>query len=374
MIRRDCLKILGANLLTAGAVAPAAALASGAFVPGAARAMVPVNLADSARPLWQAWKATHLDATGRVIDRLQGDSSHSEGQGYGMVLATEFNDPEAFAAMFGWTEMHLKQRGDGLLSWRWLPGTLNAVPDRNNASDGDLFYAWALLRAARAFGDQRYLDRAVQVAQDLAAACIVRNPADRDRLVMLPASVGFAHDDAISVNPSYYMPLAMREVAAGTGVSALGVAAQDADALLATLAGGGLIPDWVDISPAGMGPSARMSANSGYEALRVPLFLIWSGMSEHPAVRQAASVYGRTVTPGAPVPTVMEPASGVVLESSPDAGYRALAGLVTCSVRAPGSVGADMPPYSTRQPYYPATLQMFAMIAANQILPECVPL
>lgn len=363
MIRRDCLK-----LLAAAAVMPTAMFAT------RADAMVPVDLSETARPVWDAWKATHLDATGRVIDRLQGNSSHSEGQGYGMVLATEFNDADAFAAMYGWAEAHLTQRSDSLLSWRWLPDTMNAVPDRNNASDGDLFYAWALVRAARRFGDRRYLDRATQIAQDLAANCIVRNPADRDRLVMLPASVGFAHDTSISINPSYYMPLAMREVSAATGVASLGTVAQDADALLATLAGGGLIPDWIDISSTGMVPSERMPANSGYEALRVPLFLIWSGMSGHPAVRQAASVYGRTVTPDAPVPTVLEPASGVVLEASPDAGYRALAGLVTCSARAPGTIGADMPPFSPHQPYYPATLQMFAMIAANQILPECVPL
>ncbi|HPD93113.1 MAG TPA: glycosyl hydrolase family 5, partial [Pararhodobacter sp.] len=77
--------------------------------------------------------------------------------------------------------------------------------------------------------------------------------------------------------------------------------------------------------------------------------------------------------PGVPVPTRVDPASGSVLEASNDPGYRALAALVSCA-GATGSVGSDMPPFDPSQPYYPATLQMFAMIAANQVSPECVPI
>jgi len=85
-----------------------------------------------------------------------------------------------------------------------------------------------------------------------------------------------------------------------------------------------------------------------------------------------AALYARTVTPGQPVPTVVEPLSGVVLESSPDPGYQALAGLVACA-DVP-MLGATMPPFVAEQPYYPATLHLFAMIAAHATLPECVPL
>jgi endoglucanase len=69
-----------------------------------------------------------------------------------------------------------------------------------------------------------------------------------------------------------------------------------------------------------------MSPNTGYEALRVPLFLIWSRLPQHNAVRRMAAVYERTVQPGVGAPTVIEPLSGVVLETSGDLGYQALAG------------------------------------------------
>lgn len=326
----------------------------------------------AARPLWQAWRDRFLRADGRVVDTLQGQASHSEGQGYGMVLASYFNDADAFARMFQWTERNLAIRSDPLLAWRWLPDAVNAVPDRNNASDGDLFYAWALVRAAARFDDRTYLTRATEIAEALAATCIVAMPGAAGRTLLLPAQFGFNTDARVTINPSYYMPLAMREVAAVTGVSALAVCAQHGEALLDQLAQAGLVPDWVDITAEGARASDTMSPNTGYEAMRVPLFLVWSRAPRHLAVRRMAAIYARTVQPGINVPTVLEPVSGSVLESSGDAGYQAVAGLVTCT-EATGP-GARIPPFTPDQPYYPATLHLFAMIAAHETLPECVPL
>ncbi len=330
------------------------------------------DIAKVAGPVWQAWKSAFLTPEGRVIDTLQQNASHSEGQGYGMVLATYFDDADAFRRMFQWTERHLAIRPDPLLSWRWLPAQANPVPDRNNASDGDLFYAWALVRAATRFGERSYLRRAQEIADALAADCIVEMPDASGSTVLLPAVHGFVHDGRLTINPSYYMPLAMRELAIATGVSALAACAQTGDGLLDTLARDGLMPDWVDISAQGIAPSERMPANTGYEALRVPLFLIWSRMEGHLAVRRMASLYERTRQPGLGVPTVIEPLSGVVLESSDDPGYQALAGLAVCSSQR--ALGAPIPPFTSAQPYYPATLQLFSMIAVTETSPECVPI
>lgn len=359
MIRRELLAGLG-SLGLAGMMGQRA-LAFG-----------PVDLSTTARPIWDAWKSTFLYSDGRVVDTLQKQASHTEGQGYGMYLATVFRDAAAFASMYQWTERHLAIRQDALLAWRWLPGESNPVPDRNNASDGDLFYAWALVRAAQAFDNRAYLTRAQEIANALALACIVPMPGASDRTIFLPASAGFSHDTHLTINPSYYMPLAMRELAAATGVSQLAICAQHGEALLNDIAADGLVPDWVDISAGGVRASATMSANTGYEALRVPLFLIWSRLPQHNAVRRMAAVYERTVQPGVGVPTVIEPISGVVLETSADLGYQALAGLTMCTSR--GTTGATIPPFSPAQPYYPATLQLFAMVAANETMPECVPL
>ncbi len=330
------------------------------------------DLARTARPLWQAWKDAFLASDGRVIDTLQDQASHSEGQGYGMVLATYFDDADAFRRMFQWTERTLAIRPDPLLAWRWLPGQANPIPDRNNASDGDLFYAWALVRAAAIFGERSYLRRAQEIADALAESCIVGMPGNPDRKVLLPAVHGFSHDGRLTINPSYYMPLAMRELAVATGVSTLATCAQMGETLLDALAREGLVPDWVDITAQGMVPSEMMPANTGYEAVRVPLFLIWSRLESHMAVRRMATHYERHLKPDGGVPMVIEPMSGVVLETSDDPGYRAVAGLTICS--SARELGAAIPPFTSDQPYYPATLQLFAMIAVQEKSPECVPI
>ena len=325
-----------------------------------------------ARLVWESWMSAFLKPDGRVVDTLQQHSSHSEGQGYGMLAATMFNDEAAFRQMYRWTEQQLAVRPDALLAWRFLPDQANPIPDSNNASDGDLFYAWALVRAAARFNDRSYLQRAAEIAQALEASCIRPMPGASDKLIFLPAAFGFTHDTHLSVNPSYYMPLAMRDVAAATGVTALALCAQHGEALLEEIARDGLVPDWVDISERGVIASEALSANAGYEAIRVPLFLIWSRLQQHMAVRRMATVYERNMQPGLQAPTVLEPVSGVVLETSADPGYQAVAGLVVCSARQ--DVGALIPPFSAEQPYYPATLQLFSMFAANETMPECVPL
>ncbi|MCB1398195.1 MAG: glycosyl hydrolase family 5 [Rhodobacter sp.] len=366
MNRRHFLSLMGAT----PALAAAGFGASGASAQGL---LATANLAETAWPVWEAWKTAYLQSDGRVVDRLQRQASHSEGQGYGALLATEFGDHDAFRRITGWAEANLSVRGDGLLAWRYLPGETTPVPDLNNASDGDLFYAWAHVRAAQRFNERRYLTRALQSAQSLAQLCIVANPAQTGETIFLPGAHGFVHDDRVVFNPSYIMPLAMREVAVATGVAELALAAQHAEAILLRLAQAELVPDWVQAGARGMAPALGFSTNAGYEAMRIPLYLVWSGLNRHPAVMQMVRVYDRTVQPGVPVPTIIEPASGAVLEASNDPGYRALAALVSCAGSA-SQVGSDMPAFDPAQPYYPATLQMFAMIAANQVTPECVPI
>lgn len=351
-------------------LAAAPALAGGPAL--AQLAPATTDLTQTALPVWEAWKSGYLQPEGRVVDRLQRLASHSEGQGYGMLLAAEFGDQEAFQRMLGWTEGHLAVRPDALLAWRWLPDATAPVPDTNNASDGDLFFAWALVRAARRFNEPRYLDRAAETATALVARCLLPSPADPSQTLFLPAAFGFVHDDRAVVNPSYLMPLAMREVAAATGAAELALAAVHGEALITRLAQDGLVPDWVQVSPDGFAPAEGFSANAGYEAIRVPLFLVWSGQPAHPAVTNMMRLYDRTVVPGQPVPTIIEPVSGVVIEASPDPGYRAVAGLIGCA-GDPGQIGARIPPFDPAQPYYPATLQMFAMLAANSVMPQCLP-
>ncbi|WP_241524049.1 glycosyl hydrolase family 8 [Oceaniglobus indicus] len=328
---------------------------------------------------WAAWKAAYLDESGRVIDALQQGASHSESQGYGLYLAALFGDDAAFDAIYGWTETNLAIRSDALLAWRWLPGVTGAVPDRNNASDGDLFYAWALVTRGQRDGDAALMDRARAIANDLVAACVTESPDGSGRLVLKPAAQGFERDGGIVINPSYYMPRAMRDVARATGARALATCAADGAAIMAALAREGLVPDWVEITPDGMKIPDDREERNGYEALRVALFLIWSGESDHPAVTMQARAYRRatatrpSTSDSAPYATVFDPRNGDVIEASHHVGYSAVAALAECA--ASDVPGSAIPFYRTRdQAYYPATLHLMALIAQITATPECVPI
>lgn len=338
-------------------------------------AAVPAQNADPhpLHPAWAAWKAAVMTPEGRIVDALQQGASHSESQGYGLLLAATLGDAAAFDAIDSWTTAHLAVRPDALLAWRWLPDAAAPVPDLNNASDGDLFYAWALVRAAVTLNRPDLIPRATAIAGALAATCIVAHPDGSGRQVLTPAAAGFQRETGLVFNPAYLMPLALREVAAATGVAALRICASDGLSILSDLAATGLMPDWIELRPEGAVPAADLSDAHGYDALRVPLFLIWSGDADHPAVtgQARADAAGQVAWGGAP--TRMDRFTGRVLELSPDPGYAAIRRLTACAA-TPQQTGSFVPAFATDQPYYPATLHLMTLLAQTETLPRCVPL
>lgn len=316
---------------------------------------------------WANWKAAFLRPNGRVIDALQQDASHSEGQGYGMLLAAFADDARAFARMHDWTERHLAVRQDPLLAWRWLPNVEAHVSDYNNASDGDLFYAWALLEGSVRFDVPAYRDRAEEIARFLAVSCIrpdPRNPAGR---LFLPAAERFGNADLRIINPSYIMPRAMHALSDAFDVSELGRAATDSIDLIGDLARQGPVPDWVEIDADGVRPAQDLPRKSGYDAIRVALYLVWSGRSYHPAVARAAALH---MSAGGPETATVFALDGQASQRSSYPGYAAIAALALC---ADGAY-APIPPADAAQPYYPATLHMLALHAACAGAPKCLPL
>jgi len=325
-------------------------------------------------PLWNAWREEYLEVSGRVVDVPQGRASHSEGQGYGMLLAAELGDEDAFRRMSDWTDANLAIRDDSLLAWRWQPDVPGRVADINNASDGDLFYAWALVRGAARFGEPHWRLRATKIAEDLARKCIAMRPDRPDRPVLLPAAHGFVDDSGIILNPSYMMPRALREVAEATGVTQLALTAQAGLDLMSEIARVRLVPDWLKLTPSGITNADNFSSNMGYEALRVPLFLAWSGERNHPALLRAADAWRSALAQGSATqtPTVLDADTGAVLETSGNQGYLAIAALVNCAVSR--STGSRMPAFTPYQPYYPGTLQMFAILAQRAEYSSCLPI
>jgi endo-1,4-beta-D-glucanase Y len=149
---------------------------------------------------WEGYRQAFIRDDGRVVDSGNQGISHSEGQAFAMLLATGNGDRESFDRLWHWTRGHLGVREDGLFAWKWQPG--EGVTDSNNASDGDLMLAWALLRAARRWGEPAY----ARAGRDIAAALRRKLVRVTDHgTVLLPGARGFEHAGRITVNLSYWV-------------------------------------------------------------------------------------------------------------------------------------------------------------------------
>lgn len=307
---------------------------------------------------WSDWKDRFLSADGRVIDDGNGGISHSEGQGFGALLAQANGDRSAFELIEAWTREHLLVRQDHLMAWRWRDETGVAAEDQATATDGDLFRAWALLRASRDSGWQDWADQAGKIAHDIAVLCLRPDPRVPESPLLTPGSAARAEKDRVLINPSYIMPRALRELGAEFAHPQLIAAADHGETVLSELASIGFVPDWVDVIPEGYAAPLEHEFKSGYDALRVALYLVWSGNFAHPAVARGAEglAKGALMQHVAVVTTI----DGDVRESSDMPGYKAIAALASCAWVKKSKDGLR------DQPYYPATLELLARVAARE--------
>lgn len=234
---------------------------------------------DLRRADWAVFRENCVAPDGRVIDTGNGNISHSEGQGYAMLFAVAYGDRARFESIWEWTQKNLQTRpGDKLLSWLWKPdgsGSGGAVTDPNNASDGDLLVAWALVRAGKLWGDFSYTRSALEILADLRRLNIV----DLDgRPTMLPGTIGFKKDDGLLLNPSYFIFRAFRELEEtfpNAGWAEL--AASGRDLVGAARFGEFRLPtEWVFTKPSSaLEPAAGFAPDFGYNAIRIPLYIFW---------------------------------------------------------------------------------------------------
>lgn len=231
--------------------------------------------AQSWTSFWRSYIARFMDSQIRVIDHDTGDRTTSEGQAYGMFFALVANDHTHFDGLLRWTEANLAG-GDltnHLPAWEWGRNKENqwAVLDANSASDADIWMAYTLLEAGRAWKEPRLTQIGAAMAHQIAAKEVAQVP-DLGAMV-LPGSAGFQHGDSYRLNASY-VPLQLilglshflphgpwAKVAAAT------------PALIRASAPRGFVSDWIDFDTY---PGAPPSDSVGsYDAIRVYL---WTGM------------------------------------------------------------------------------------------------
>ncbi len=340
--------------LCAGAAAFAAAAPLGA----AARAAEPVH---PRRAEWEAFKTAFVTPAGAVRDSGNRGISHSEGQGYGMLLAVAFDDPAAFLGLWRWTRETLRVRDDALFAWKWDPAT-GRVEDPNNASDGDLLIAWALLRAHARWGEPAWRDEARRIMADLAARCVLHRDTGP---LLLPGAEGFLREAGVVVNPSYWVFPALARLAVEDPEGPWAALFASGEALLDAFAGAGLglPPDWCLVGDR-LGPAEGFSYAFGFDAIRVPLYHRWAvpALRARPRLAPVAA-WARRHGSAARTPATIDLGTGAVAPYPLSAGGQAVLLLAEATVEG---AAPRLPRWRDDLDYYSAVLLLLTRLAATE--------
>lgn len=314
---------------------------------------------------WDCFKARFLTAEGRIRDTGNQDISHSEGQAWGLLLAAQAGDETAFTSILRWTHANLGIRPDHLLAWRYRPGARGGVDDLNNATDGDLYHAYALLVAHRRWPDRGHLNMARLISDDIIRLNVRRvGP----RLVLLPGAVGFESAGHVEVNPSYYAFKVLDALAEAFPGRCWAELASQGDALLreARFGAFGLPPDWLRISrlDGALTPVAGRGERFGYDAIRVPLNLAWAGRGGHPVIHATARFWSNPAFPH--VPAWIRLSTAEISPYAAGAGALAIAWLVLAQRSGWGNVSA-LPRCTASTSYYDAVLTLLVRQAWSDL-------
>jgi endoglucanase len=304
---------------------------------------------------WSAYKGRFLRSDGRIVDDANGNISHSEGQGYGLLLAYLAGSRADFDLIWTFTQNELLIRDDHLAAWKWDPASNPHVTDINNATDGDILIAYALALAGRSWGDRKLLQSAIDMVKALDRVALVR---DQGNALLLPGASGFSRKDRPDgpvVNLSYWVfeafPLFTRldpqgkwSDVAETGIRLLHQAAFGPRRLP---------PDWLSLS--GRPTPAKGFPNQfGYNALRIPLYLVRAGIDDDAALQRLAA--GMTIDGDV---GVVDLPTGAVEQKLDDPGYRIIPALASCFAGGP-AVPRDLMAFVPTS-YFPSTLHLLAL-------------
>jgi endoglucanase len=224
--------------------------------------------------LWRSYAAAFMDSQVRVIDRDGADRTTSEAQAYAMFFALVANDRARFDSLLRWTELNLAA-GDlaaHLPAWLWGRRADRdwGVVDANSASDADVWMAYTLLEAGRAWKQPRYSELGARLAARIAADEVVDIP--KVGTVLLPGAAGFHRGESYRLNASY-LPLQLflrlgRLLPDGPWQKV----AATIPLVVARSAPHGFATDWVEYAS---DDGFRPSTVGSYDAIRVYL---WAGL------------------------------------------------------------------------------------------------
>ena len=295
-------------------------------------AIEPVKIAGTvSADNWEAYRSRFVQSDGRVVDNANGDISHSEGQGYGLILALAAEDRGTFEKIWNFTLTEFLIRDDGLAVWKWDPTATPHVTDRNNATDGDILIAYALGRAGIHWKDDRYMKAAQRLAAAIGKTAIGR---EGESLFLLPGAKGFGaaeRPDGPVVNLSYWVFEAFPVLSSlAPEFDWSGVWRNGLVLLQQATTGKTRLPaDWLSIR-ARLQPRTAdgFPPEFGYNSLRIPLYLLRAGMTDMDWLR-AVDQRWKSGGEGVAVVNVL---TGEVRERLTDQGYVAMSAALSCAL------------------------------------------
>lgn len=316
---------------------------------------------------WSAYKAKFLDASGRIVDNGNGGISHSEGQGYGLLLAYLANSPSDFEQIWSFTRTELLLRDDGLAVWKWDPSTTPHVKDINNATDGDLLIAYALALGGAQWQRMDYVEAAARMARAVLNHTVI---AASGRTIFLPGVLGFRaedRDDGPVVNPSYWLFEAMPVMKLLAPSDQWDKLTQSGLAILKDLGIGPtkLPPEWASLRQKPKA-STGFEPQFSYNAIRVPLYLVRGDVQDSDLLRRIMN----GMVDGNGVVSIIDLPSGKPVEQLKDPGYQIVHDLAECVLdgkRLPQTAQQFQPEF-----YYPATLQLLSLAYVRENRPTCL--
>lgn len=232
---------------------------------------------------WETFKKDYVTFDGRVIDFKKNAASHSEGQGYAMLLSVMNDDKETFDKLWLWTRENIEKRADNLFAWLWgeaADGEWKII-DYNNAADGDILISWALLQASEKFNEPEYKTASRIINEDIRKYLI---DASTGYTLLLPGAFGFRTDAGVRVNPSYFIFGAFEDFSASEGTLWGNFLSENALRFIKEnrFSSYQIPADWLfyDSALKAWGPQPAAAAEFSYDAVRIPLYLAMSGKTE----------------------------------------------------------------------------------------------
>lgn len=319
---------------------------------------------------WAAYRSAFLDSNGRIVDTGNDDISHSEGQGYGLLLSVAADDRATFAQIWTFTLTQLLIRDDGLAAWKWVPGADPHITDINTATDGDILIVQALYKAAERWGMDRYRAHARKMATAIAKTLIVQQG---NLMLILPGSQGFSaseRPDGPVVNLSYWIYGALDALRSlDTSFDWSGVKATGLILLREARFGDLKLPtDWISVQPNQQPrPAQGFDPVFGYNAIRIPLYLIQGGIADTSLLEPFDNAWNKN---GNGQPAVVNVETNAVQQQLEDPGYRIQAALVACVLRGTPIPG-DLLTFKPTN-YYASSLHLLALSVLSENYPRCL--